>query len=363
MTPVQTNQRAPNLVQRNPQNPRNEESKETLESSKKRLTKQERIAAYKQKEAAQLALNAQIKQASNRDKILRRIEAGDEIFLKREVQEIKETIPSLYVRKEKFELHNELEQLKSLLEVVRTRHWNKACQYALLEKLACVNELVSIHHWDDAIKNVAKSLRNVIFKQPESIQELTNLPENFLEMIAVWIKFLETEEIGYFINGQAVLNKLASPILKSFYDLGQTTSQPIDVKKNSVIIRQMLTFVSECEVNSPNSDVISLQAVNFCWGVMDSKLKELLHVTYRNRPAQKVLREFQHLLPYVEELREKGILARHPTERIKLEQSQKLLSPLGENSRNNSQLMLFPAPNYSDGDDKPNVTFKIEYTQ
>jgi hypothetical protein len=45
---------------------------------------------------------------------------------------------------------------------------------------------------------------------------------------------------------------------------------------------------------------------------MDSQLKELLGAARRNRQAQKALREFEPLFPYIEELRDRGVLARHP---------------------------------------------------
>ena len=85
----------------------------------------------------------------------------------------------------------------------------------------------------------------------------------------------------------------------------------------------MVTFVANHKDTPADKDPITSQAFSFCWGVMDSNLKDLMTgANRRYRPAQKALKAFETLLPYVEELRERGILARHPTESLR-EQSEK----------------------------------------
>ena len=146
-------------------------------------------------------------------------------------------VRAYFWQKDLKDVHQALEQLKTMMDSVRaTTAWSQEQQYAILESFASLNELLARRHWDGATRNVARSLRNTIFKDHEQVLKLVGNKGNLLGIINNWITFLETEIPGYLRDEQAVLTRVNSHTLEAMYVLGQSLPQHRDVEKTGVLL-------------------------------------------------------------------------------------------------------------------------------
>ena len=268
---------------------------------KKKQSKAERLAAFNKKKAEEEAFGQQVAQACVRDKKLRAIELGLEKFSACARQKASDSCGlSLFLQKNLKDLHEELEQLKTIVERVEASgEWSQANQYAVLQSFACVNELVALQHWDDATRRVARSLRNATFKQHELVLKMVANKEGLLGMVNAWIRFLETTDVpGNLRDEQAVFTRVGSNALEQIYSLGQLLPRCIDIAKSKSALTEMVAFVANHKEISLHKNLIDFHAFSFCWGVMDSNLKDLLTIANRrHRPAQKVFKNLKSYYP------------------------------------------------------------------
>jgi hypothetical protein len=134
-------------------------------------------------------------------------------------------------------------------------------------------------------------------------------------MVRTWVAFLGKNEPGYFMDEKAVFQQLASKTLQELSYLGQGAKQPMDLEQTARILKAMVAFTVN---HADRTDEPFARAISYCYGVMDATLRDLQDECKKYPWAKKVLRQFKDLLPFTKELRDRGILERHPEEKRRL---------------------------------------------
>lgn len=227
--------------------------------------KAERIAVYKQKEAAKQAQMLHDEQVATLVKIRTRVvEEGiwpvavpaDETETKM-AQEEKVTAerPAPLFDASTLELYCALQRLHSIIDMITPT--GGLCtierRYAILQSFAYLNELVSVQHRHHGVQRVATCLRLAIFKQHKKIMGMVVEPQELLEMVNAWITFLETTkiklvtekptEITHLENAKAILAKISLRLFSKVYKLGAGLSkEEFNVKKSCNAFEEMMNF-------------------------------------------------------------------------------------------------------------------------
>jgi hypothetical protein len=134
-------------------------------------------------------------------------------------------------------------------------------------------------------------------------------------MVRTWVAFLGKNEPGYFMDEKAVFQQLASKTIQELSYLGQGAKQPMDLEQTARILKAMVAFTAK---HADRTDEPFARAISYCYGVMDATLRDLQDECKKYPWARKVLRQFKDLLPFTKELRDRGILERHPEEKRRL---------------------------------------------
>ena len=285
-----------------------------------KLSKKERVAAYNKKKADKEALQILIQHASMRDQRLDAIASGQETFPLRERHTFTEPALSVFLKKNLPEIDQQLHQLKTIVaEIKASNTWSEQQQYAILQSFAYLNELIAKKHWDNEICKVARNIRNAIFKNHQQVLAVGDTKENLLNIVNPWMAFLETDTPAYFPDDQAIFRIVHSEHLAAVYTLGLYLPNQPDVATCKSNMTLMLRFRDNH--GTEETGLINDQALKFCWAILDSNLKALK--TSRQRAAKKAAHEFAGLEPFVNELRDRGILARHPEEERKFQPEEK----------------------------------------
>lgn len=158
--------------------------------------------------------------------------------------------PNVLFRAETMDSFNESQKLKSMINMIKDmKGWKAEYIYAILQSFAYLNDVVYAQHPHDAVKAVAKMLRDKIFHQYAKITR-TYTGRNLLDMVNAWIKFLETTDIGLGASPEVVLDKVSSRPLGEIYRLEKTANidESCDAFEELMQFGQMQSYETGCSI-------------------------------------------------------------------------------------------------------------------
>lgn len=334
------------------------------QAPKKKISKAERRAIYKSKCKQEIEERKILEERSlidaHRLRTAKDIAAGLVPIRERKVKE--ETKVSVE--------HSEiligyLEQLDTIIKDLKTRPlgqlWTLEERYALLGSFAQVSELVMQETKDGSIKRVAQRIRNALYKQP-AIQVMGD--SALLDTAENWHKFLQKDHLGSFQEEEGVLKGVDAPPAKrsafrAIYNVGKDLdlgikdtdkdcetykkiANTIDIPASSQCIKNMKKYLEQRASQGQTNAIIQIAAEEFFWAIMDSLYVGLRAAKTENKPeAKNTLVALRSLFPtlsviqYFTEVRDRGVLSRHPLARLKQERAN-LLSVLEKAKKSES---------------------------
>lgn len=215
----------------------------------------------------------------------------------------------------------QLERLDSIIKILTVDSQSQSTLpthkiYALLGSLAQVCEVLKNDNTDPAISQVSRHLRNAIFKQYESLETAIGC-SGLLKAADQWYNFLLKQHPGTFDNEEAVLKDTRSGILRRIYNIGKglalISAKNIDLEKSRQSIQGLQTYWKSRETQLSESDEIKSAAEAFYWGVLSSELVLVVSAKRAGRKeAGNIVKELSELMLYFSEIRDRGVVARHP---------------------------------------------------
>jgi hypothetical protein len=222
-------------------------------------------------------------------------------------------------------LNLQLEQLDTIVKTLKGLAVGTCLsvkmQYALLGSLAEVCGIVKKEHTDPHIKEVARHLRNALYKSHQDIRCAFAL----LEMAEAWSKFLNTPEIAYFRDAAAVCNRVKLAAFNELYALGlnlknKEKCKTIDLLKTTQVIQAVKKYWDMRQREDQKGlgkGELNTAADHFCWAILGSAVSVLRKSVTRQVPGAKnlldlTLRSLELNYPaLLEEFVTRGIVIRH----------------------------------------------------